>query len=470
MYISSRKTKIVATIGPGSESPENFATLLRAGVNVARTNMSHDDHAAHTKRIKTIRSVSKKENIPVAILQDLSGPKIRIGDFKDGVVELTPGQQLILSGKKCEGTPEKVFFNYPHIKKDIKPGQILMLDDGKKKLQVDKVIGSDVYTTVLVGGKTKSRRGVNIPGAYLSISALTDKDKQDLKLGVELGVDFMALSFVRTASDIEELRAQIAKNGGTQMIVAKIETEEAVENIDEIIAVTDAVMVARGDLAIEIGPARVPSIQKMIIKKCNSLGKPVIVATQMLESMIAAPVPTRAEVSDVANAVFDGADAVMLSEESALGAFAFEAVMTLHNVAVQIEGEIGTHRRLKVRTNDIVDSVCSSVVHDAEDIGAKAIVALTRRGGTARMLARYRPQQPIIVLTLSEETARKMLLVYGCTSLVIKPFKRFSQYVENVGKTLVQKELLKPGDRFITALGLPFESHTTTNTMLIQEA
>lgn len=466
----SRKTKIVATIGPGSESAPAFTKLLHAGVNVARTNMSHDDQTIHAKRIKTIRAVSKKENIPVAILQDLSGPKIRIGDFKDGVVELVAGEQLILSGKKCEGTAQKVYFNYPYIKKDIKPGQILMLDDGKKKVQVKKVVGTDVYTTVLVGGKTKSRRGVNIPGAYLSISALTDKDKEDLKFGVAQKVDFMALSFVRTAKDIEELRALIKKHGGNQSIVAKIETEEAVENIDAIIAATDAVMVARGDLAVEINPPRVPSVQKMIIKKCNDLGKPVIVATQMLESMIAAPVPTRAEVSDVANAIFDGADAVMLSEESALGAYAVEAVSMMDSIARQIEGEIGTHRRLKVRINDIIDSVCSSVVHNAEDVAAKVIVALTRKGATARMLARYRPQQPIIVFTTSEETARKMLLVFGCYPRVIKPFTYLSQAVDRIEATLRAEKITKKGDRFVVTVGLPFESHTTTNTMMIVTA
>lgn len=470
MYHLERKTKIVATIGPGSESIENFTTLLRAGVNVARTNMSHDDQTIHAQRIKNIRTASKKEGIPVAVLLDLSGPKIRIGDFKDGPVELIPGQELILSGKKCEGTAGKVYFNYPYIKKDIKPGMTLMLDDGKKKVVVNKVVGTDVYTTVLVGGKTKSRRGVNIPGAYLSIAALTEKDKDDLQFGIKQGVDFVALSFVRTAKDIEELRELIKKHKGKQMIVAKIETEEAVENMDAIIAAADAIMVARGDLAVEIGAPRVPSIQKALIKKCNDAGKPVIVATQMLESMINSPVPTRAEVSDVANAIFDGADAVMLSEESSLGLYALEAVMTMHNIAVQVEGEIGTHRRLKVHTDDVVDSVSSSVVHNAEDTHAKVIIALTESGFTPRMIARYKPQQPIIALATHDEVLRQILLSYGCYPMKIKPFKYVGQVVDEVGPLLTKEKILKKGDTMIVSAGVPFNKPGTTNMMLILKA
>lgn len=467
MHLPIRKTKIVATIGPGSESKENFTKLLRAGVNVARTNMSHDDQTIHGARIKTIRAASKKEGIPVALLVDLSGPKIRIGDFADGVVELTAGAKIILSGKKCEGTVDRVFFNYPHIKTDIKPGQVLMLDDGKKKLVVDKVVGDDVYATVIVGGKTKSRRGVNIPGAYLSISALTEKDKKDLTFALQAGADFIALSFVRNAKDIETLRALIKKQGGSQMIVAKIETQEAIENIDDIILASDAVMVARGDLAVEIGPEKVPPIQKMIIRKCNELGKPVIVATQMLESMISAPVPTRAEVSDVANAIFDGADAVMLSEETSLGAFAVEAVTIMNNVALQAEGSIHTHRHHKVQINNAVDAVSSSVVHNAEHVGAKIIAAFTESGFTSRMIARHKPAQPIIALTWFEDVARKMMLSYGCYPVIIKRFKTTEQMISLIGPTLIKGNHIKKGEFFILSTGLPINQPIRTNAMVI---
>lgn len=341
MNTHPRKTKIVATIGPRSEKPERFAELLHAGINVARTNMSHDDQAVHQARIDTIRAVSKEEGMPIAILQDLSGPKIRIGDFEDGSIELIPGHEFILSGTKASGNAYKVYFNYPNIDTDIKPGQLLMIDDGRRKLRVDKVENGDIYTTILVGGVIKSRRGVNIPNAFLSISAITEKDKSDLAFGIKAGVDYVALSFVRTAKDIEELRALIKSHGGNQMIIAKIETPEAVEKIDEIIEAVDGIMVARGDLAIEIGHAKVPAVQKMLIRKCNEAGKPVIVATQMLESMIAAPVPTRAEVSDIAHSVYDGADAVMLSEESALGENALEAVTIMVETIVETERDMG---------------------------------------------------------------------------------------------------------------------------------
>lgn len=467
MHHHPRKTKIVATIGPGSESPAAFKALLHAGVNVARTNMSHDDQAIHKKRIATIRSVAKKERIPVAILQDLCGPKIRIGDFEQGPVELKEGAAFVLSGKMCKGDAMRVHFDYPHIKKDIKPGQLLMLDDGKKTLRVTKVVGSDIHTVVVNGGMTKSRRGVNIPGAYLSISAITDKDKKDLAFGVKEGVDFVALSFVRTAKDIEELRVLIKKHKGTQAIVAKIETEEAVGNIDEIIAATDAVMVARGDLAVEIGTHRVPSIQKMIIRKCNEAGKPVIVATQMLESMITSSTPTRAEVSDVANAIFDGCDAVMLSEETALGAHARLAVAMMDTIALQIEKDIGTHRRHRVRNNDVIDSVSSSVVHNAEDLGARVIVALTESGFTPRMIARYKPQQPIIAMTTKEDVARKLLLVFGCYPSLTKPFTYIGQVVDRVGEAVKKKGLAQKDDRMVVTAGVPFNVPGTTNMMLI---
>lgn len=470
MQSTIRKTKIVATIGPGSESKENFTKLLRAGVNVARTNMSHDDQTIHGERIKNIRAVSKKEGIPVALLVDLSGPKIRIGDFAEGVIDLVAGEKIILSGTKCEGTKDKVYFNYPHIKTDIKKGQVLMLDDGKKKLIVDKVVGDDVYTTVVVGGKTKSRRGVNIPGAYLSISALTDKDKKDLKFAIDAGADFIALSFVRTANDIEQLRALIKKLGGKQLIIAKMETEEAIENMDSIILASDAVMVARGDLAVEVGPEKVPPMQKMIVRKCNDLGKPVIVATQMLESMITAPVPTRAEVSDVANAIFDGADAVMLSEETSLGAYAVEAVTVMNNVALNAEGSISTHRHHKVQINNAVDSVSSSVVHNAEHVDAKIIAAFTETGFTARMIARHKPAQPIIVLTWHEDIARTILLSYGCYPIVVKRFKTIEQMISLIGPIFIKAKLIEKGQLFVLSTGLPINQPIRTNAMVILSA
>lgn len=468
MHHFSKKTKIVATIGPGSENKETLTKLFHKGVDVCRTNMSHDDQAVHEKRIKLIRSVAKKEKMPIAVLLDLSGPKIRIGDFVDKTVDLVVGKKLILTGDKdCQGDATRVYFNYPHIEKDIKAGMVLMLDDGKKKVVVEKVVGTEIHTKILVGGITKSRRGVNIPGAYLTISALTDKDKKDLSFGIAQGVDFVALSFVRTAKDINDLRTLIKKQKGGQAIVAKIETQEAVENIDEIIASADAIMVARGDLAVEIGPEKVPTVQKMIIRKCNEVGKPVIVATQMLESMIHTPVPTRAEVSDVANAIFDGADAVMLSEETALGQYPIQAVDMMSHVASQVEGEIATHRRLKVHFNDIVDSVSSSVVHNAEDVGAKLIIALTETGSTSRMIARYKPRQPIIVLTPHEHVVRRSQLVCGCYPILMKGFTGSTQLIKTIGPKLIEQKLASKGDRIVVSAGVPFGTPGTTNMLMI---
>lgn len=461
------RTNIVATIGPVSESPQAFETLLRAGIRIARTNMSHDDHVIHGKRIKTIRRVSKRTGIPVAILQDLSGPKIRIGDFAQGPVELVAGKTLILSGTPCVGDATRVYFNYPHIAQDIKPGMTLMLDDGKKELKVKKVVGTHVYTQIVVGGVTKSRRGVNIPGAYLSIDTITPKDKKDLAFGIEQGVDFVALSFVRTAQDIHNLRALINRHKGTQAIVAKIETQEAVEHIEDIIRATDAVMVARGDLAIEIGAAKVPAVQKKIIRIANELGKPVIVATQMLESMIHAPVPTRAEVSDVANAIRDGADAVMLSEETTLGTYASQAVNVMATIAHETEGEFETHRRLRVQENNIVDTVSSSVVHAAEDVHARAIITLTEGGSTPRMIARYKPLQLIVALTPHAHIARQLLLAYNTHPMVIPSFKSIMDVMNRVGPKLIQQGIAKKKDRIVVSAGVPMGTPGSTNMLMI---
>ncbi len=465
-----KKTKIVATIGPASEGKEVFGDLIDAGLNVARINMSHGSHDEHSKKMKTIQAVAKAKKKPIGMLLDLSGPKIRIGDFEAGSVMLVKGQELILSGKKCAGTEKKVYFNYPHIQKDIQPGLILMLDDGKKKLVVEKVVGTDVYTRVLVGGATKSRRGVNIPGAYLSIPALTVKDKKDLAFGLSHNVDFVALSFVRTADDITGLKKLIQKAKKEALVIAKIETQEAVTHIDAIIAAADGVMVARGDLAIEIGPENVPAVQKMIVRKCNEVGKPVIVATQMLESMIHSPVATRAEISDVANAIFDGADAVMLSEETALGEFPVEAVTVMARVAVQAESGVGTHRRHKVHTDSIIDSVSSSVVHNAEDIRAKHIVALTETGSTPKNIARYKPQQTIIALTPHERVVRQLTLVYGCQPFQMRKFKYVGEVIEEIGPILVKEGLLGKGEHFVATAGIPFGKSGSTNMMLILTA
>lgn len=461
-----KKTKIITTLGPVTESKEVFGALVRAGANVARINMSHGSYEEQGRKIEMVRAVAQKEKRHLAVLFDLAGPKIRIGDFKESPIELVPGQEFILTGEKCEGDNTRVYFSYPHIETDIKKGMILMLDDGKKKLEVTKVVGQEIYTKVIVGGTTKSRRGVNIPGAYLSIDALTAKDKKDLAFGMTQNVEFVALSFVRTAEDIKGLRKLLKKYNSAAQIVAKIETEEAIENIDAIIDATDVIMVARGDLAVEVGPEKVPSLQKQIILKCNRLGKPVIVATQMLESMISSPVPTRAEVSDVANAILDGADAVMLSEETTLGKYPLEAVTMMTDIAMRTEEEIGTHRRYKVQHNT-VDSISSSVVHNAEDVDAVAIVALTETGSTPKMIARYKPQQPIYVISPNEVSLRQLALVYGCYPLEQKAFKGVHDVIKEAGPLLIKKGYAKKGDRIVVCAGVPFGVTGGTNLLMV---
>jgi len=463
-----KKTKIVATIGPATQDVEIMSNLVLNGLNVLRLNMSHGDHGTHLKTLNVKKSVEKKTKQTLAILVDLSGPKIRIGDFSTETIELVVGQKFILSTEKCIGTKDKVYINYKNLEKEIKVGCIIMLDDGKKKLEVVDIKGTEIITKVLVGGTTKSRRGVNIPNANLKISALTKKDKEDAEWAISQNADFLALSFVRTKKDILDLRKIIDAKKGSQKIIAKIETPEAVACIDEIIEVSDGIMVARGDLAIEIGPEQVPYVQKMIINKCNNVGKPVITATQMLESMIHSPVPTRAEVSDIANAIFDGTDAVMLSEETALGEYPLETVSLMSRVAIHTESVFHTHKRTKVHINNVVDSVSSSVVHNAEDVHAKAIAVLTTSGRTACVISRHRPTQPIYAFTDKETTARQILLSYGVYPVFLKTGKSVDEAMKIVKNYIKKEEIAKSGEKIVITLGAPFGVPGTTNTMIVQ--
>lgn len=463
-----KKTKIVATIGPATQNVDIMSKLVLNGLNVLRLNMSHGDYGTHSKTLEVKKSVEKKTKHMLSILVDLSGPKIRIGDFSTETVELVVGQKFVLTTEKCIGTKDRVYINYKNLEKEINVGCIIMLDDGKKKLEVLDIKGTDIITKVIVGGTTKSRRGVNIPNANLKISALTKKDKEDAEWAISQNADFLALSFVRTKKDVLDLRKIIDANKGTQKIIAKIETPEAVTCIDEIIEVSDGIMVARGDLAIEIGPEQVPYVQKMIIGKCNHVGKPVITATQMLESMIHSPVPTRAEVSDIANAIFDGTDAVMLSEETALGEYPLETVSLMSRVALHTESVFDTHKRSEVHINSVVDSVSSSVVHNAEDVNAKAIAVLTTSGQTACVISRHRPTQPIYAFTEKETIARQMLLSYGVYPVFLKTGKSVDEAMKIVKNHIKKDGIATSGEKIVITLGAPFGVPGTTNTMIVQ--
>lgn len=468
----NKKTKVVATIGPATESEVMLTKLFQSGVNVTRLNFSHGDFAEHQARVDRTRKISKKLKLPIAILQDLSGPKIRIGEFYQERVTLTAGDKFVLTTEKIVGDEHKAHVNYEKLPQEVKAGGIIFLDDGKKKLEVKSVKGNEIHCEIVVGGETKGRRGVNVPGAYLSISSLTDKDKADIIFGVNNDVDYMAISFVRRASDIEDLRKILNKHKKNIKIIAKIETEEALENLDEIISATDGVMVARGDLAIEVPAEEVPVAQKRIIEKCNKLGKPVITATQMLESMINSPVPTRAEVNDIANAIYDGTDAVMLSEETTLGKFPVEAVLVMARVAARVEREINHQAVLQnshLTPKTITDSFSHAAVSRAHEIGASAIVALSRGGFTARMVSRYRPHKPVVVFTPEQKTYNQMALSYGCYPILCPQFTSLAKVVTKAKEIMVSHELAKKGDIVVIIAGVPFGESGSTNLLLAEK-
>lgn len=465
-----KKTKIVCTIGPATENVEKIGELIKAGMNVARLNFSHGDHPEQQKRVDNIKKVCKENGNVVAIMQDLCGPKIRIGTFKDNAIMLSRGDIFILTTDEVEGTQERVHINYPALPKEVKPGTFIMLQDGTKKLEVIEVKGNDIITKVISGGRLAGRKGVNVPGANLSVKSLTDKDKADLEFALKNEIDFVALSFVRHASDVVELRDILSKAGSKAQIVAKIETPEALNEIDQIIEHSDAIMIARGDLAIEIPTEEVPLVQKLIIHKCNSAGKPVITATQMLESMIKNPVATRAEISDIANAIIDGTDAIMLSEETTLGEFPIPAVEVMTRVALRVEKEVFTRDTIAEYevSHGVTDVISQSAVRAAHNVGASLIAALTRGGRTPRMISRYRPSEMILAMTDNKECLNKLVLSYGCFPVLVPTFKSADEIMDIVRKTTLDNNLVKKGDKVIIVAGMPFGESRETNLILVE--
>lgn len=462
----------MATIGPATESREMLEKLFLAGVNVTRLNFSHGDFSEHQARVDKIKALRKKLKLPVSILQDLSGPKIRIGDFYQERVMLTEGEKFILTTKKIVGDEHKAYVNYHKLPKEVKKGGTIFLDDGKKRLEIEKIIGDEIHCRIIAGGETKGRRGVNVPGAYLSLSSLTDKDREDLVFGVKNDVDYMALSFVRQAKDVEELKDILRGKKATNIkVISKIETLEAIENIDKIIEVSDGIMVARGDLAIEVPAEHVPMMQKTIIHKCNKAGKPVITATQMLESMIQTPVPTRAEVSDVANAIFDGTDAIMLSEETTLGKHPIKAVEVMKRVASHNEEHIDYGDILgkeHLQRKQLTDSFSYAALNIRHEIGGDVIVALSKTGYTARMMSRHKPKKPLVVLTTEEKTYNQLALSWGCYPILTKEFKTIGSMVEQIRKVLLGNGLVRKGDTAIIVAGVPFGQAGGTNTLIAE--
>jgi len=468
----SKKTKIVATIGPATEALPAMEALARDGMNVIRLNLSHGSYDEHSMRIKNARTVARKLNTPIGVLMDLPGPKIRIGEFETERVTLQKGKSFVLTTKKGVGTAGGAYINYAKLPKEIKAGAIIFLDDGKKKLKVTSIRGHEIYCTIIVGGETKGKRGVNIPGAYLSLSSLTPLDWKHVDFGIAQGVDFMAVSFVRRSGDVLELRDYLKKKKADIHIIAKIETAEAIENLEEILSVSDGVMVARGDLAVEIPREEVPVIQKRIIALANKVGKPVITATQMLESMIESPVPTRAEVNDVANAIYDGTDAVMLSEETTLGKYPRGAVEVMRQIASHTEKHLNYESILKMEHlsfKEVTDSVSYAALNCAHEIGAAAIVALSQSGTTALMISRYHPHLPIFVLTPNEKTYNRMALSFGCIPVKMAQFKTLVGAIAEARKVVKQKKAAKTGEKIVVIAGVPFGKAGSTNTLSVQK-
>lgn len=465
------KIKIVGTLGPSSSDPKMIEKMLNQGLTVARINMSHGDFPTHAGVIKNARQAAAKAKRPLALLQDLSGPKIRIGDFATQDVTLVNGEKLVLTTEACVGTVSRVHVNYSKLPKEVKVGMHIYLNDGKQKLLVEKITDTEITTKIIAGGTIKGRRGVNVPDANLSISSLTAKDKKDLKWGLDQGFDFVTLSFVRNAKDIHDLRKLIPPNRKIA-VVAKIETKFAIDNLEEIVDAADVIMVARGDLAIEMPLEKVPLLQKRIIKLANLKGKPVITATQMLDSMRIATVPTRAEVADIATAILDGTDAIMLSDETTIGNHPDRAIEVMAQVAHEIENDpyfVSQQNIWDFKPNNTCDGVSRSIARNVAPSLAKAIVALSESGHTGRMVARYRPQVPILVLTPNKETFNKMLLVYGCEPILIKGVKNLVEAQKAAYKAVIDRGLGKAGDAYILAAGIPFGSAGATNMMLVEK-
>lgn len=469
-----KKTKIVATIGPATSSEEMLTQLFQEGLNVIRINFSHGDFAEHQMKVDNGRVASEKTGIPVAFLQDLGGPKIRIGDFYKDSITLKEGEIFTLTTEKIVGDEKKVYVNYPLLPKEVKIGGTILLHDGKNKLEITSIKGNEVKCRIIIGGDIKGRRGVNLPGAYLSVSSITEKDRKDLEFGIKNKVDFVALSFVRRPDDIAELRKILNKSKLSAGIIAKIETPEAVENIDKILESADGIMVARGDLSIEVPTEDVPLIQKMIIEKCNRAGKPVITATQMLESMIKSPVPTRAEVSDIANAILDGTDALMLSEETTLGEYPIEAVKVMTKVAKRVEGDYihkkinGEKKNHSENSKDVAGAITSEAVDIAHGISAKFIVGLTKSGFSARMISRHKVPQDIVAMTPDKHTFTKLILSYGILPVLIRKFKTLNEAMVIVRNYFLKSKLARKGDKVVVVAGMPFGKKGTTNMILVE--
>ncbi len=470
MRLCDRRVKIVGTIGPATKSAESLERVVRCGLNIARLNFSHGSHEDHLSVIRNLRRISRELSAPVAILQDLQGPKIRVGKFKDSSMELSANQTVEL--RVTEETSDGSFIptSLSAIIECVRPGQKILLDDGLMELEAIEVKTDRVICKVKYGGVLKDRKGINIPGANLPIEPLTPKDLEDLRFGLEQKVDYIALSFVRKASDMERLREIVLNSESPQTrIIAKIEMLEALEDLDGIIQASDGVMVARGDLAIEAGQTQLPIIQKRIISLANAYKRPVITATQMLDSMIENPRPTRAEITDVANAVLDGSDALMLSAESASGKYPFLTVRTMHEIISEVEksSDIFYDISLADEFLEVPEAIAASACLTALKINAKAIVCFTTTGKTVTLISSYRPKAPIVALTYLYEPLNRLELIWGTQTFKIDSYKSSDQALSQAEELLLKTKMVEPGDRVVVTMGSPVAQGSKTNSIRV---
>jgi pyruvate kinase len=467
-----RKTKIVCTIGPASESLEQLKRLIQSGMNVARLNFSHGDYEEHGRRIEKIRQASREIGTTVAILLDTKGPEIRTGKLKADEVELIQGNEIILTTEDILGDDKRVSITYDRLPNDVHVGSTILIDDGLIGLKVVKVYPTEIYCEIVNGGTLKSKKGVNVPGVKVALPGITEKDANDIRFGIEQGVDFIAASFVRKATDVLEIRELLEQHGAIHIhIISKIENQEGVTNLDEILEVSDGLMVARGDLGVEIPAEEVPLVQKEMIKKCNKVGKPVITATQMLDSMQRNPRPTRAEASDVANAILDGTDAVMLSGETAAGKYPVESVQTMARIAERTESALQYQEILNQRSLEkqvmVTDAISQSVSNVALDLNAAAIITPTESGYTARMVSKYRPKANIIAVTQRDEILRRLQLTWGVIPLKGKPAESTDAMLTAAVETSIESGLVELGDLVIITAGVPLGQSGSTNLLKV---
>ena len=466
-----RKTKIICTLGPSTDKEGVLRDLIANGMNVARFNFSHGSHEEHLGRLEKLKALREELGKPVAALLDTKGPEIRLKDFKNGVENLVAGQTFTLTTRDVEGTNEICSITYKDLPMDVEPNGTIMLDDGLIKLQIQTVNDTDIVCTVLNNGKIKNKKGVNVPGVHLSMPYMSQRDKDDIIFGIQQGYDFIAASFVRTAQDVYDIRNLLNQYDSNIRIIAKIENREGVNNIDSTLAAADAVMVARGDLGVEIDFTELPGIQKTIIDRSFSFGKPIVTATQMLDSMIVNPRPTRAEISDVANAIYDGTSAIMLSGETAAGAYPVEALKTMSAIAERTEQE-GFHLRgRQMDSNPGKISVSDATAHaaclTARDVNAAAIVTVSESGTTARLLSKYRPQQPIIACVMREQVQRQLSLSWGITPLMMSLAHSTDELIEMSTALAKENGYLHNGELAVVTAGVPVGVSGTTNMIKI---